>query len=309
MSLADAGILLLAIGFDLALGDPPNRYHLVAWMGKGIAAARYRAPRGKTWILLAYGTWVELGGIAVVAAAGFAIEHGLQRLPWLLAWLIEAWILKLTLSVRGLARAAQQVQQALESGKLSQARQLLGWHLVSRNTSRLESAQVAAAAIESVAENTADGIVAPLLYYALAGLPAALVYRFINTADAMLGYREAELAWLGKVPARLDDCMNFVPARLTALLMLLAALLGRADARQAWRVWCRDARLTASPNAGQPMSAMAGALGTELEKVGHYRLGAGLLPPTASDIARAVRLMYGTTVLATALLAGLALVG
>jgi adenosylcobinamide-phosphate synthase len=123
----------------------------------------------------------------------------------------------------------------------------------------------------------------------------------------MLGYRDAVRFWLGKVPARLDDLANLVPARLTAVLIVLAALLLGENARQAWTVWWRDARLTASPNAGHPMSAMAGALQVELEKVGHYRLGAGQSLPGANHIARATHLLYGVTVLAVAALTGMVL--
>jgi adenosylcobinamide-phosphate synthase len=158
-----------------------------------------------------------------------------------------------------------------------------------------------------VGENASDGIVAPLLFYTLGGLPAALAYRFINTADAMLGYRDAVRFWLGKVPARVDDLANLVPARLTAVLIVLAALLLGENTRQAWTVWYRDAQLTASPNAGHPMSAMAGALQVELEKVGQYRLGAGQSLPGAGHIARATRLLYGVTALAVVVLTGVIL--
>jgi len=153
-----------------------------------------------------------------------------------------------------------------------------------------------------------DGIVAPLFYYALGGLPGALAYRFFNTADAMLGYRDAAHEWLGKVPARLDDMANLLPARLTSLLLILAAAFTGDDARRAWRIWRRDSGVTASPNAGHPMSAMAGGLGVELEKVGHYRLGAGQRPPRSSDIGRAVRMMHVAVPLAAGLLIGLPLV-
>jgi adenosylcobinamide-phosphate synthase len=155
-------------------------------------------------------------------------------------------VLKLTFSLRGLVQAARAVQHALEHNDIPLARHLVSWHLVSRDTSQLSAAHVAAAAVESVAENTSDGIVAPLFFYALGGLPAALAYRFINTADAMLGYRDAVHLWLGKVPARLDDLVNLVPARLTAVCLVLAACLLRENAPQAWTTWRREGRLTAS---------------------------------------------------------------
>jgi adenosylcobinamide-phosphate synthase len=165
---------------------------------------------------------------------------------------------------------------------------------------------VAAATVESVAENTSDGLVAPLLYYAWGGLPGALAYRFTNTADSMLGYRDATYEWLGKAPARLDDLANLLPARISAGLILLAAALLGQDAGRAWRIWQRDAGRTASPNAGHPMSAMAGALGVELVKVGHYRLGVGGRPPAPEDIRRALHIMRTAVALCVALLALLA---
>jgi adenosylcobinamide-phosphate synthase len=148
-----------------------------------------------------------------------------------------------------------------------------------------------------VAENSSDGIIAPLFYYAIGGLPAALAYRFINTADAMLGYRDAAHEWLGKVPARLDDVVNLLPARLSAILIVLAAIpLG--DCGLACRTWWQDARRTESPNAGHPMSSMAGALNIELEKMGYYRLGAGYKFAAVEDIPRAIRILYVTVAMA-----------
>jgi adenosylcobinamide-phosphate synthase len=301
------GPLLLAVCLDVLCGEPPNRWHPVAWMGSFISAIQRWAPARGQWGRLAFGAGIVLSGVAMVVVLGILLEGVLWYVPWPLAWLVKAWVLKLTLSLRGLVQAAGEVQQALEHDDLPLARRLVGWHLVSRQTSQLSSAQVAAAAVESVGENASDGIVAPLLFYTLGGLPAALAYRFINTADAMLGYRDPVHFWLGKVPARLDDLANLVPARLTAVLIVLAALLLGGNPRQAWTVWHRDARLTASPNAGHPMSAMAGALQVELEKVGHYRLGAGQPLPGAGHIARATRLLYGVTALAVVVLAGVVL--
>ncbi|MEE9149489.1 MAG: cobalamin biosynthesis protein [Candidatus Tectomicrobia bacterium] len=293
--------LVVALVLDQLLGDPPNRLHPVAWMGTAIGVARRWAPRQGRWLPLLYGAGVVGAGVVVVACVGFLVQQLFLVLPWPLPWLLEAWMVKMTFSLQGLARAASQVRQALEAQDLAQARHLLSWHLVSRDTSQLNESQVAAAAVESVAENASDGIVAPLLYYALGGLPAALVYRFVNTADSMLGYRDPDYLWLGKVPARLDDLVNLVPARLTAALVVLASLFLGGNARSAWTTWRRDAHRTASPNAGHPMSSMAGALGLELVKIGHYQLGAGQALPAVSDIARAVHLLYGTAALAVVL--------
>ncbi len=296
-------VLAGALVLDLVLGDPPNRYHPVAWMGSVIAVAQRRAPRQGRLAQLAYGTLLAVGGSATVASAGRLLERAIAQLPEPLGWLAEAGLVKMTFSARGLAAAAADVRSALDEDDLSAARRLLSWHLVSRDTTTLDASQIAAATIESVAENASDGVVGPLLYSALGGLPAVLAYRFINTADAMLGYRDERFEWLGKVPAHLDDLANLLPARLTAALLILAAALGGADAGSTWRTWRRDAGETASPNAGHPMSAMAGALGVELEKVGNYRLGAGQRSPDPDDITRAARLLYWTTALAVGLVA------
>jgi adenosylcobinamide-phosphate synthase len=297
--------LLLALLLDVLLGDPPNRWHPVAWMGTMIGAVRGWTPKHGRWLPLAYGAGLALLGTALLLLIGSLLVRRVDSLPAPVGWLVEACLLKTTFSVRGLGRAASQVQQALENGDLARARCLVGWHLVSRDTSSLEPSQVAAAVVESVAENASDSIVAPLVYYTLGGLPAALAYRFVNTADAMIGYRDAKHLWLGKVPARLDDLANLVPARLTAMLIILTAPRVEGRTRQAWTVWRRDARRTASPNAGHPMSAMAGALGVELEKLAHYRLGSGNRVVASWDIRRAVRLVDAVTILIAGLLASL----
>src|SRR5206468_2954454 len=167
----------------------------------------------------------------------------------------------------------------------------------------------ASAAVESVAENLTDALVAPVCFYLVFGLAGAAAYRAVNTADAMLGYRDGSLEWFGKLAARLDDVLNFVPARLAALGLVAGAVAAGEDARGALRMLRRDGALTASPNAGRTMAAMAGALGLTLGKRGAYRLGEGR-PPTAGDVARAVRVFAwaaGLTLGALLLLDSLAL--
>ena len=297
--------VLLALILDSVLGDPPNRFHPVAWLGTAIGVAQHMAPRQGHVLPFLYGASLVIIGGVVIAAIGLGLLQLTLLLPWPLQWLVEAYLLKLTLSLRGLARAAKQVRQALEAKELSTARELVGRHLVSRETSLLANHEVTAAAVESVAENTSDSVVAPLFFYALGGLPAALVYRFINTADSMLGYHEDGYEWLGKVPARLDDVVNFIPARLTAFLLVIASIFLRLQTRLAWQVWRKEARFTESPNAGHPMSAMAGALGVELEKFGYYRLGAGHPFPEPIHIGKAVRMLYSVTILALPVVIGL----
>jgi len=299
--------VLSALLIDLTLGDPPNRFHPTAWMGSLIDfLARFR-PHERAWAELLYGGLLMLVGLVVTVGTGLALAWLFTRLPQPVNWLLTALILKTTFSLRGLDRAAGEVQAALEASNLSEARRLLSWHLVSRDTSQLSAGQVAAAAVESVAENASDSLVAPLFFFLVGGSPLALAYRFANTADAMLGYRDPEREWFGKIPARLDDVLNFIPARLTGLLICAAALSGRSAVR-AWKIMLRDARRTASPNAGVPMSAMAGALGIELEKVGHYHLGAGLNAPQTADLRRARRVYAFAVALAALLFTALTIV-
>ncbi|MBI5840654.1 MAG: cobalamin biosynthesis protein [Chloroflexi bacterium] len=290
--------LLISLLLDLVFGDPPNRFHPTAWMGSAITTVNRFRPRSNPPAEFAFGLSLTVLGAAFVGGIGFFLARGFDSLPPLANWLATALILKTTFSLRGLDRAAREVQSALEAGNLPEARRLLSWHLVSRDTSQLTEFQVAAAAIESVAENASDGIVAPLFFFAIGGLPAALAYRFVNTADSMLGYRDAEREWLGKFPARLDDLLNFIPARLTGFFIVVSAFITDACGRQAWNVMRRDARLTASPNAGVPMSAMAGALGVELEKVDTYVLGRGLRAPQVTDLQRARRILIVSALLA-----------
>lgn len=302
--------LPLALLLDGLLGDPPNRFHPTAWIGNFIHWLMCFRPHGNRFTEFMFGIFILFMGITISISAGLAVsflafhllpiflisilpntEYG-PRITYWAGILLQALTLKLTISLRGLDRAAREVQFALQTGNLSEARRLLSWHLVSRDTSQLDEARVSAAAIESVAENASDGIVAPLFFYAIGGLPAAFAYRFINTADSMLGYRDVEREWLGKFPARFDDLLNFIPARLTGLLIVLSAPFCGASPMQAWNIMQRDSGTTASPNAGVPMSAMAGALGVELEKIDHYALGKGLRAPIPADLARARLLLY-----------------
>ncbi|MDP1713222.1 MAG: cobalamin biosynthesis protein [Anaerolineales bacterium] len=288
---------LLALLLDLLFGDPPNRFHPTAWMGSLIRWLMRFRPRGNWLVEFIFGFFILLVGFALTTGTGLAITFLASRLPIWAGILLQAFALKLTLSLRGLDRAAKEVQSALETKNLPEARRLLSWHLVSRDTSQLNESQVSAAAIESVAENASDGIIAPLFFYAIGGLPAAFTYRFVNTADSMLGYRDAEREWLGKFPAHLDDVLNFIPARLTGLFIALSAPFCGASLAQAWSIMWRDARTTASPNAGVPMSAMAGALGVELEKVNHYALGKELRPPALADLVRTRVILFITVLL------------
>jgi adenosylcobinamide-phosphate synthase len=278
--------LPMAVAIDRLGGEYPNALHPVVWMGSAIGWLERRAPRAGRAAQLAWGLVMALAVPALFAAAALGLLSILGQWP-LAALAAEVYLLKSTFAVGALGEAAARVREALEREDVAEARHALR-SLCSRDPSGLSGPQLAAATVESVAENLSDSVVAPLFWWAVAGLPGAIAYRAINTLDASIGYR-GRYEWLGKASARLDDLANLVPARLTAALLLVAGALAGGRWRDGLRILRRDGRKTASPNAGLPMATMAGLLGVELEKVDHYRLGDPDLPVGASTISRAWR--------------------
>jgi adenosylcobinamide-phosphate synthase len=296
-----AAVLAVALALDLGVGEAGGRWHPVAVAGR-LLEEGYRPWRGRS-----PGGELAGGAAALAAVAGMVavVTWGANRIARrpLTRALIGGLLLKQTFSIRRLLQEGAGVAAALERSDLDETRLRLR-ALVSRPTGRLTGELCASAAIESLAENLGDSIAAPLLFYAVGGLPAAAAYRVVNTADAMFGYR-GETEWLGKGAARLDDALNWLPSRLSALSLTAAALLlgGTRAAGSAWSAWRRDASRTASPNAGRPMAAMAGALDRRLEKPGSYVLGGGFPAPGPADVRGAVRLAgVAAALLAAALL-------
>ncbi len=283
--------LTLGLGWaaDELLGDPPTRWHPVGLAGLAARRLREYAPR-ENGARFRFGVAVAAGLPLGAALGTSALLRAAERMHPALRLVLDAALFSSTMSLTTLLDRAGQVAFALEQGDLPHARRLLGYHLVSRDTADLDESGVAAAAIESVAENLSDGVIAPALAYALGGASGAMAYRAANTLDALWGYRDAEFEQLGKAAARLDDALNLVPARLSALAIIAAASALRRpdiDPQRALEVWFADRGRTASPNAGHPMASMAGALGVHLEKRGDYLLGPALRPPAAADIERA----------------------
>lgn len=282
-------VILIALGIDLLVGELPNQYHPVAWMGSFIQwMKKYRPKNQIYWLELIYGGLMILLGSLVIGLIGYMLTLILKNVSQPFQWLLSAAILKTLFSFRKLTDVGNDVYSALSSGDLDEGRRLVSWHLVSRDTSTLNESETAAAAIESLAENTSDSIVAPIFYFFLFGIPGAAIYRFVNTSDAMLGYRDEIHEWLGKIPARTDDLLNIIPARLSAITFLIVTPLISGNMIYATSIWMRDRYKTASPNAGHPMSAAAGALNIVLEKVDHYVLGEGGNQPEAKDVKRMV---------------------
>jgi len=261
-------------------------------MGRLISLLQRGSPPQGPRIQLAYGFGIVLFGVGIVAASAYFSLMYLERVSHIAFLIVGGLLLKSTFAVRGLGRHAGRIRKLLSRGDVSTARARMN-ALVSRDTRTLNESQLVAATVESVAENTSDSFVAPIFYFMLFGVPGAMAYRMANTFDAMIGYH-GEYEYLGKAAARLDDVLNFIPARLTGLLMIVAAFVLRYDPRRAWHIMLRDHAKTESPNAGWPMSAAAGALGVQLEKAGHYRLGDARNLLLSQQIDRSIALMYGT---------------
>ena len=286
----NVAVLLIALALDVLLPEPPNAVHPVVWMGRLISILERPLKRLGNTAAFSLGVLIAILVPALFAAAAWLAAIALFALgdiPFLVG---AAVLLKTTFTVRGLASAARETQRSIEDADIHLARHSLRG-LVSRDATELSKPLVAAAAIESVAENTTDSFIAPWLAFALLGLPGAFAYRAVNTLDSMIGYR-GKYEYLGKASARLDDLLNLIPARLSALLLLLAGALSGCPVGQGWRTALREHRVTASPNAGWTIAAMAGLLGVSLEKPGHYRLGGEYGEPVAPDIGRSVRLAY-----------------
>lgn len=298
-------LIALTAGFllDLVFGDPLRMPHGVVAIGKGIARTertlRRRFPATRRG---------ELAGgivlVGIIAALSFCIPYLIVtvagRLHPVFRLVLEAFICYQTLATKCLRDASMAVYQALAQGDLSGARKAVGM-IVGRDTAELDAQAVIRATVETVAENASDGVVAPMCCFAVGGAPLAVLYKAINTMDSMLGYRNDKYLYFGRAAARLDDVANFIPARLTALLMLPAAALCGLDWRGAFRVCRRDRTAHTSPNAGYPEAACAGALGIRLGgdsvyggKVVHKpALGDSSRGIEPEDIRRVNRLLYG----------------
>ena len=303
--------LLIGFGIDCVLGDPHGFPHPVVLMGKLICAlekllrrvlpktpAGERIAGGVLWCL----TVLLTGGLPL----GLLLLCG-RVSPWL-ALGVQSLMCWQIIAPRSLRDESMKVYTALKTGSIQDARQAVSM-IVGRDTAQLDEAAVARAAVETVAENTSDGVIAPLFYLALGGAPLGFVYKAVNTMDSMLGYTEPPYRHIGFVPAKMDDLFNYLPARLSALLMLAAGGLLGLDLKNGWRIFRRDRYNHASPNSAQTESVCAGLLGLRLAGDASYHgvlhkkkyIGDALREITPEDIPASCRLMYGTTAVMLAL--------
>ena len=295
----DLGILVVAVMLEMVGREPPKWFHPTVWIGRSVTIAEAKAPTSRN-TGFTFGVMILLLVAGIWGAAAYFAAEGLRDIHQIAYILVGGCILKTTFSVKMLHHAATKVRDLLVSGDTDGFRAQMSW-LVSRDASNMTPEQAAAATVESVSENIADSIIGPWLAFALFGLPGAVAYRAINTLDSMIGYH-GRYEYLGKASAKFDDLVNLIPSRLAGFLLVLASLvLPDQKASSAWRTMWRDHGKTESPNAGWTMSGMAGALGVELEKTDHYRLGDSTREVEPEDITRTVRSMYfvaGTGLLA-----------
>jgi adenosylcobinamide-phosphate synthase len=294
---ADALVLAAALALDLTVREPPVALHPVVWMGRAIAPLKRLAPRSAPVELLIGTLYVVLVTLGAAFATGLLLQS-VSRYPWV-AVAIELYLLWSCFALASLCAAGREMAEALEADDLVRARVALG-SLCSRDPSELTPRELAGATIESLTENTSDSVVAPLFYFALFGVPGAVLYRAANTLDAMVGYR-GRYEYLGKFAARFDDLLNLVPARLTALLLCLAAGLVGLSPRRGFELGLRDHACTESPNAGWPMATAAGLLGVRLDKRGCYVLGAELGEPDARAVRATIALVRASGLLSALL--------
>lgn len=315
-----AAAVFLGFLIDCVLGDPDNLWHPIMGIGSMISFWKKRlrqwfpnTQRGQLWagVLLWFLVVMPSGVIpyAILYLAG--LLHPLARfaLETLFCWQIFA--------AKSLKIAALRVYHALKAGDLPLARKYVSW-IVGRDTAELNEAQVTKAAVETVAENTSDGVIAPLCFLLIGGAPLGFAYKAVNTLDSMVGYKNEEFYYFGQFSAKMDDVWNFIPARLNGLLFVLCAKPAGLDAKGAWRCFRRDRLQHASPNSAQTEAACAGALGVQLAGNAYYfgklyekpTLGDGTRPIEPEDIVRTNRLMYWTSATAVVVLCAVrALVG
>lgn len=302
-------LLPLAAGFllDLLIGDPYALPHPIRLIGKAIEAGEKLLRR---WFPNTEKGQLAAGGVLgifiplLAFACSFFLLYGAYSIHLWLGVGLETLMCYQILAVKALKQESMKVYYALKEESLSKAREKIAM-IVGRDTENLNEEQIAKAAVETVAENTSDGTVAPLLFMAVGGAPFGFLYKAINTLDSMIGYKNDNYLFFGRFSAKLDDVANFIPARISALLMILASLVLGMDYQRAYAVFRRDRFNHASPNSAQTESVCAGALGIQLAGDAYYfgkrypkkTIGDKTRTVSYQDIAAANRLLYATAVL------------
>ncbi|EAX47816.1 cobalamin biosynthesis protein CobD [Thermosinus carboxydivorans Nor1] len=302
----DKFLPLIAVGVDAFIGDPRFRFHPVVLIGKLIVSLEKGLRRSQ------HAPFTQKLAGAVLVVSVLAIVYGIT---WLIMKVLQAWhpvaalaggalLLSFAISPRSLAEAGQEIYGYLVTGDLAQARFKVGW-IVGRDTDKLDEAEITRATVETISENIVDGVVSPLFYAAIGGVPLAFLYRAVNTLDSMVGYKNEKYRNFGMVAARTDDVFNYLPARLTGIFIIIAAWLLRFDAWGAAKTIWRDAAKHPSPNSGIAEAGAAGALGIRLGGLNYYGgipsfrpyMGEAKSPLAPCHIKQTIRIMYLVTFL------------
>ena len=300
-------VALFAFLVDIVVGDPRSRMHPVVLVGNLISRLEkllYHEADTDNKKMVKGALLAAFVLVFAYHMAYLLVQLSSQAGNPLLDTMVQALILSFTISPRSLSEAGRELFQLLEDGNLEKARFKVGW-IVGRDTDKLSPAEVTRATVETIAENTVDGVIAPLFFFAVGGVPLAVLYRAANTMDSMLGYKNDRYLFFGRVPARLDDILNYIPARICGVLFVISAMLLGFDYRAAWRIMLRDARKHPSPNGGWAEASVAGALGIRLGGYNsyfgkqHFRayMGDPLKELQQGNIMECIRLMYSASIL------------
>ena len=301
MIIESLSVIALALLLDFIFGDPKNKYHPTAWIGSLIAKLTPLCKNSSDMIEKFGGIILILSATGIVATLIVLLDIGITLvatdvLTIVISIIIGGILLKTTIAIKGMERHAMAVLSSIENNDIESARDNLSM-IVKRNTKNLDKNHVFSGVIESISENTVDGVTGPLFYFGLFGLPGAFVYRVINTADSMIGYKTSIFKNVGWFAANCDKTLNYIPSRLTGLTMILSAMVLGHNWQNSYHIMMRDGKKTQSPNAGYPMAAIAGALGTKFEKINHYSLGDGEVEFSKDHIKSAISMMKVTSII------------
>lgn len=301
-------IAFLAFVIDCIIGDPNSKYHPVALMGKliDILDKLLRKDNATEPTKLVCGFIL----VAILLSFSYGITYGIITLldifncPSWLNIFIQAVILSFMISPKALAKAGKDIYDELINHNLDQAREKVNY-IVSRDANRMNEQDITRATVETVAENIVDGIISPLFYFFIGGLPLAVLYRMSNTMDAMIGYKNDKYLYFGRTAARIDDVLNFIPARITGLLLIVVAFYSKLNAKGALKMMMRDAKKHPSPNGGYTEATVAGALDIRLGGINYYfgrqsfraYMGEAINELNAQHIQQTIKLMYNVSTL------------
>lgn len=294
-------IVFFAIILDFTLGDPKNKFHPTSWIGSLIAKLVPLIKNESAKIEKLGGIVLVISVISIVSALLVFLSMGIQNisiefLEITVSIIVGMILLKTTIAIRGMEKHAIAVMNSLEQNDLKSARINLSM-IVKRNTQNLDKNHVLSGTLESISENTVDGITGPLFYFAFFGIIGAFTYRIVNTIDSMIGYKSGIFRNIGWFGANCDNFLNYLPARITSIMMVLSAMILGHDWKKSYKIMRRDGNNTDSPNAGYPMAALAGALGTQFEKINNYCIGDDNIELTKNHLHAAIALMKISSIL------------